>query len=367
MKKRNAMERIEQMRLKTKIADQLRTFHPEMRKTLLENLSELVAALTQARHVHLSKIAEKLYRAGDEASREQWVRRQLDNRTMGTLDIFKPLAVCLLKGLAGKTIRLILDPTDLDETLCIVMISLAYRQRVLPLAWVTFEIKPGALDRALTHLFETVSTWLPKEGHIYIIADREFRGMDMVERFLAYGWSPIVRCKTDIYGYTPEGTRFRLAELAPEPGQTFFLPFIRLTDKQAGPFHLSVRGPERIPGRKWEPWFILSVESPGNHILNLYAIRMWIDETFRDLKSYGFHLDQTGLRDVRRIDRLVLVLVLACWWVMNIGRWLDRMGLRRYMDRAKRPKLSIFQLGLRFVNRQLHLGNLPDVQFVPVL
>ena len=367
MKKHNAMLRFEQMQLKTKMANQLRTFHPTMRKTLLENLSELVAAVTQARHVHLAKIAEKVQHAGDEPSREQWVRRQLDNQTMPTLDIFKPLAECLLKGLAGKTIRLILDPTDLDSERAIVMVSLAYQQRVLPLAWKTFENQAGALAETVQQVFQTLASWLPPQTTVYLIADREFRGMDMVALIQQQGWLPIVRCKSDIYVYSSEGVRVPLRELTPEPGQTFFLPNLRLTEKQAGPFHLSIRGPQRLPGRKWEPWFILSTDAPGNHIFNLYAVRMWIEETFRDLKSYGFHLEQTGLQLPHRIDRLVLILVIAGWWVMNLGRWLERMGLRRHVDRAKQGKLSLFQLGLRFANRQLHLGKVPDVQLIPVL
>jgi hypothetical protein len=367
MKKHTAMLRLEQIRLKAQIANQLRTFHPQMRKTLLENLSELVAALTQARHVHLAKIAEKIQHAGDELSREQWVRRQLDNQTMQTLEIFKPLADCLLKGLAGKTLRLILDPTDLDAERCILMLSLAYQQRVLPIAWMTFAIKPGALQDTVQRLFQTVTRWLPANSQVYLIADREFRGTDMLALIQQQGWSPIVRCKSDIYIYSSEGVRVPLRDLTPEPGQTFFLPNVCLTEKQAGPYQLSIRGPHRLPNRKWDAWFIVSTDSPGNHIFNLYAVRMWIEETFRDLKSYGFHLEQTGLQHVHRIDRLVLILVLACWWVMNLGRWLDRMGLRRHVDRAKHGKLSVFQLGLRFANRQLHLGKVPDVQFIPVL
>ncbi len=49
--------------------DRLRAFHLQMRKTLLENITELVAVLTQARHVHLPKLAEKLDRDGSEESR----------------------------------------------------------------------------------------------------------------------------------------------------------------------------------------------------------------------------------------------------------------------------------------------------------
>ena len=143
MKKLNLRRRMEQERLRSRIASQLRGFHPKMRKTLLRNLAELVAVLVQVRHVHLSKLAEKLGRDGNEESREQWIRRQLDNDTMSTWEIFRPLAECLLRGFVGRSVCLVLDPTDLDEERCTVMIMLAYRGRALPLIWMSFEIKPG--------------------------------------------------------------------------------------------------------------------------------------------------------------------------------------------------------------------------------
>lgn len=59
MRKFAAQRRFEQLEIKTRIANQLRAFHPEMRKTLLENITDLTVALAQARHVHLSKIAER--------------------------------------------------------------------------------------------------------------------------------------------------------------------------------------------------------------------------------------------------------------------------------------------------------------------
>jgi hypothetical protein len=73
------------------------------------------------------------------------------------------------------------------------------------------------------------------------------------------------------------------------------------------------------------------------------------------------------VRNPERLDRLLLVIALACWWAMDIGIWLHRMGLRRAVDRVKHPRLSFFQLGLRFINRLLHLSETPDVRLIPTL
>jgi hypothetical protein len=43
------------------------------------------------------------------------------------------------------------------------------------------------------------------------------------------------------------------------------------------------------------------------------------------------------------------------------------MGIRREVDRAKHPRLSLFQLGLRYINRLLNIGEVPDVELIPVL
>ena len=76
---------------------------------------------------------------------------------------------------------------------------------------------------------------------------------------------------------------------------------------------------------------------------------------------------QTRLDRTERIDRLMLALVLACWWVIGRGIWVDRMGLRRQVDRAKHPKCSLFTIGLRWINQLLNRDKMPDVVLVPVL
>jgi hypothetical protein len=359
--------RFEQMQVKARIASQLRAFHPTIRKTLVENIADFVVALVQARHVHFSKIAETLTRGGDEASREQWVRRQLDNKTMDTWQLFRPMAECLLKGLVGRSVYLILDPTDLDDERCTVMIMLAYRHRALPLIWLSFESKPGMITDSVTLLFTELKKWLPAGVQVYLLADREFHGIDMLALICAHGWTPVVRVKGTTTVTFADTEPRPLKDLAPAVGQTAFYNYAWLTAHPFGPLSLSMACAPAQPGEKLDPWFIVSTEPASPHILTWYAKRFWIDETFRDFKGYGFHFNQTGLHDPDRLDRLVLMIALACWWVLSLGIWLHRMGLRREVDRAKHPRLSLFQLGLRYINRLLNISQVPDVELIPVL
>ena len=94
---------------------------------------------------------------------------------------------------------------------------------------------------------------------------------------------------------------------------------------------------------------------------------MWADARFRDLKSQGFHLEQTRLTHTERLDRLMLALALAHWWVLGRGIWVDRLQLRRPVDRCKHPKGNLFTLGLRWMHRLLTLDQLPDAVLIPLL
>jgi putative SOS response-associated peptidase YedK len=101
MSRKHLIENWQFAQLRTRLADQLAQFHPQLRQTLLRNLSELVAAITLARNVQLSAIGAKLPVALSEEARQQWVRRQLCNDTEDTLQLFRPLAASWLASLGG--------------------------------------------------------------------------------------------------------------------------------------------------------------------------------------------------------------------------------------------------------------------------
>ncbi len=194
--------------------------------------------MTLARNVQLSAIGAKLPVATSEEARQQWVRRQLCNDTEDTLQLFRPLAESLLAGFAGRSVRLILDPTDLAADLTIVQITLAYRGRALPLAWLTTYVKPGTVKDAIRLLFAEIRTWLPTDAHVYLIGDREFHGQDMLELIQEQDWIPVIRTKGNLLVELEDGAPCRVADLAPQPGQRSFYQRVWLTGWAWGPVQL---------------------------------------------------------------------------------------------------------------------------------
>jgi len=92
---------MEFLQLRTPIASQLAHFHPDLRKTLLHNLAELVTATALARHIPLAKIGDELPVDTSDEARIQWVRRQLANDTEAPLTLFAPVVQALVGGQAG--------------------------------------------------------------------------------------------------------------------------------------------------------------------------------------------------------------------------------------------------------------------------
>jgi hypothetical protein len=59
------------------------------------------------------------------------------------------------------------------------------------------------------------------------------------------------------------------------------------------------------------------------------------------------------LRHFLRLSRLTLAVALLYVWLISIGTRTVRSGLRNLIDRKERRDLSIFQIGLRFIERCL--------------
>lgn len=59
------------------------------------------------------------------------------------------------------------------------------------------------------------------------------------------------------------------------------------------------------------------------------------------------------LRHFLRLSRLTLAVVLLYVWLISAGTRTIHAGLRHLVDRSERRDLSIFQIGLRFIDRCL--------------
>jgi hypothetical protein len=69
-----------------------------------------------------------------------------------------------------------------------------------------------------------------------------------------------------------------------------------------------------------EPWIIAMDCRPTRAAVLDYGARWAIEPTFSDFKSRGFNLDDSQLHHADRCERLILIMTLAMYGCVRIGR-----------------------------------------------
>ena len=82
-----------------------------------------------------------------------------------------------------------------------------------------------------------------------------------------------------------------------------------------------------------------------------YACRFGIEEGFRDEKSGGFHLEESGIRDEQMLEKMILVIAVATIVAVSEGLFVIESGKREEVDSHWIRGLSYFQIGLRWIYR----------------
>jgi hypothetical protein len=76
-----------------------------------------------------------------------------------------------------------------------------------------------------------------------------------------------------------------------------------------------------------------------------YRLRWRVESTFQDIKSRGWDWEESHVRRLDRVNRLLLVLFLMVWWLAHLAASCIHNGRRDRYDRHDRRDKGIFRLG----------------------
>jgi len=93
---------------------------------------------------------------------------------------------------------------------------------------------------------------------------------------------------------------------------------------------------------------IASFNKPENGLQD-YKQPWQIETCFRAMKSSGFDIEKTHLQDIKRIEKLVLLVMIAFVWCYKVGIHLHKMKPIKIKKHGRKAK-SIFKLGLSFLS-----------------
>ena len=320
-------------KLAEKVKEGLQAAHPKLRKTVINKLALAVGAMIEAQTPNTIELANVLpVPTEQQAVREQWLRRLLKNPRLQSPVILEPFARTVLREAAcnGQTILLSLDQTDLGDRFAILMLAVQVGDRSLPLAW---QGEAGAANIGFAGqqvLLEQVRAWLPVGAAVLLLGDRFYPSTDLFAWLDQHAWQYRLRLKGNLTVDTGVGET-TTGELAAGVTERY-LPEVRL-------FHSGVSTNLGI----WQeaghdaPWIIAMDCRPTRAAVQDYGVRWVIEPTFSDFKSRGFQLEDTQLQAPDRLDRLVLIMTLAMYGCVRVGRH-DALYNPTPLEKKPRPR-----------------------------
>lgn len=336
----------------------------------LTNLIWLATCIINGETISLGKLVT--YLAGDAlaSSRVTRIRRWLMNPHVDVWQLYEPLLKHILKDWQAKTVSVILDGSMVfGDRLQIFRLSLAHGNRAIPLWWVVLPGKGLVKSEKLSELFTRVAKFLnPYAEQVLFLADCGFRSYDWVELCQSVGWQYRIRIARSTHIHLRTGRTVRLDALTIKRGRIVCFNTVRLTLTRQFVTHVSITWSRGDANTDPELVIVVSDQRASPDRLREYAVRMDIEQSFKDDKSAGFDIDHTRLQHPERLERLLLAVAIATIWCHELGEFVLQQGesARRLIDPGFTRALSLFQLGLRWLKHALAvlLDSLPPFQAI---
>lgn len=97
---------------------------------------------------------------------------------------------------------------------------------------------------------------------------------------------------------------------------------------------------------------IVSFNEPDN-ATEYYTQRWQIETCFKTMKTSGFNIEKTHLKDKERVKKLILLVMIAYIWCYKVGIHLDEQVQKIKRKKHGRKAKSLVKYGLDYVSQAL--------------
>ncbi len=325
-----------------------------LEQTLLENLpwnkarikfiARFLLALYAVQTVNLSILATAFSGTAEEESNYKRLQRFMREFELPYAQLAE--FVVKLLGIPGPY-TLALDRTNWKVgavDLNILMLSIVYRGVGFPVVWIVLP-KAGNSDTSEREtVMEIFLNLFGAQNIACLLGDREFVGREWFRFLKRHRIKFQMRLRKDtlvrngrkqwvqawrLFCRTSINCPLVIPEARQMWGMELYLSGCRLKDGE----YLILVSPEFC-------------EKPQEE----YKIRWGIETLFGALKSRGFNLEDTHLKDPERLSRLLALLALAFTWAFVVGQWQAIVKELKLKKHGYPPK-SIFRRGLNMLCR----------------
>lgn len=201
----------------------------------LNTLAGLVSGIVGSHSSQLPKIARKVPDNTKKESRVKRFSRWVNNERIEFELYYLPYVEALLASLAHRPLLLAIDGSDMGRGCVTLMVSVIYKKRALPIAWIVVQGRKGHFPEA-THvqLLAQVQTIVPQDCAVILLGDGEFDGTILQATAAGYGWEYVCRTAKNVQLHE-DGYAFSFDEVDIQPGACIALPNVAMTQQAYGP------------------------------------------------------------------------------------------------------------------------------------
>jgi hypothetical protein len=305
-------------------------------------LAMFINGIVASGSTHLRHVAKKTPTGSKVTSREKQLSRWCQNGQVRYAVHMLPFVRQLLAGLAPNSLLLVIDGSEIGRQCLVLMVSVVYQRRTLPLMWHVVQGSKGHFPAEVhVQLLRDVQALVPPGVRVVLLGDGEFDTVELQGFLRQSGWDYVCRTAKSTC-VCQHGEWLKLAELDLARGACLALPDVLFSHQAFGPVQVILQWDPADD----EPLYLVTNLELVQEACRLYARRMRIETFFSDQKSRGFALHKSHIHDPTRLSRLLIAACLAYIWIIYLGVYCLRQGFQAIIHRTHRCDLSLFQLGL---------------------
>lgn len=392
------------MRAIDMVTDELFSRMNFMHKARRESLLKAVAAAITGRKLTLTDLGRARASASEEGSPRHGIKAA--DRLLGSeqLSYERDAVSGVLARFLVRRCRtpiVLVDSVEIRPGLYALVAALAFDGRAFPI-YSTLSYAAAVPKRICRGFLQGLERVLPSHCTPILVTDAGFEGpwLELIEDI---GWEYVAR-QRGVKSFELDGTWTSAKELYQRASnRPRNLGISHFPKKRPRPRRLVLSKRRRSAGRKRrtragdpgarrmdgvygrtarEPWLLAtSLPCAPEKVVEIYALRMQIEESFRDAKNHrwGWSLRACGSRSPDRLLNLLLIAALACVAQQLVGIAGERAKLHhRHQANTERGRrvLSLFVLGglilrggdhRRLHERDLHAAIRATVQKIGTL
>lgn len=325
--------------------------HIKLSNSRFETLSWLVFLMLQQGSVSLWRLAAYVSTSASTDSIRRRFYRFFQHVTLEPTVSARWLVNLL--SLDDKPWTLVLDRTNWDfgkTPINILMISVMYRGLGIPLMWSLLPNRGNSRMPDRIDLLDKLIKAFPKARIARVMGDREFVGRAWIDWLCDNKIDFILRFKENQYverdGYLTESISDLAAEL--KAGETRVITHWRQLNQDSD----AKRNHIKLIIMRLKSGELLALVCTGNPYKALaeYRNRWTIECLFASLKTRGFNLEQTHLRQPQKLSTLLAILAMAVAMSIKTGMAVERLRPIKSKKHG-RKEATLFSLGLHTLRK----------------